>query len=64
MGQRRYENDSGGGPGDLYNAAYLGFNYRIYSDKLKLLGGVEYANMQGDKGFDGFTFLTGVRVYW
>lgn len=64
VGQRRYENDSGGGPGDLYNAAYLGFNYRIYGDKLKLLGGVEYANMQGDKGFDGFTFLTGVRVYW
>ena len=64
VGQRRYENESGGGPGDRYNAAYLGFNYRIYGDKLKLMGGVEYANMQGAKGFEGWTALTGIRIYW
>lgn len=63
-GQRRYENESGGGPGDLYNAGYVGLNYRIYGDKLKLMAGVEYAKMSGEEGYEGWTYLTGVRVYW
>jgi phosphate-selective porin OprO and OprP len=73
--QRRYEREVGGGSGDLYNAFYLGLNYFIFDGKdvekkpeqrhrLKLMAGVEYANMDGPTGYDGWTGLAGVRVYW
>jgi hypothetical protein len=32
--------------------------------RLKLMGGVEYANMDGPTGYDGWTALAGLRVYW
>lgn len=63
-GQRRYERDAGAGRGDRYQAAYLGFNYYLYGHKLKLMGGVEYADMDGPKGYNGWTGLVGVRVFW
>lgn len=63
-GQSRYERAAGAGRGDLYQAGYAGFNYFLYGHKLKLMGGVEYANMSGPKGFDGWTALLGVRVFW
>ena len=62
--RKRYEGIAGGGAGDLYNAGYLGLQYFIYGDKLKLMTGVEYANMDGPVGYDGWTYLAGVRVYW
>lgn len=73
--QRRYERQVGGAGGDMYNAVYLGFQYFLFNGKdvakkpeqkhrLKLMGGVEYANMDGPKGYDGWTALAGVRVYW
>jgi hypothetical protein len=68
--QSRYErtapNLTDGGHGGTYNAGYLGLNYRIYGDRLKITG-VEYARMDGgsDGGdFDGWTWLSGVRVFW
>ena len=51
-------------PSALDQAAYLGFQYFIYGDKLKLLGGAEYASVDGggDGGdYDGWTVLTGIR---
>lgn len=73
--QRRYERVVGGAGGDMYNAVYLGLQYFLFDGKdvaakpdqkhrLKLMGGVEYANMDGPKGYDGWTALAGVRVYW
>ncbi|MFN0126034.1 MAG: porin [Verrucomicrobiales bacterium] len=73
--QRRYEREVGGAPGDVYNAFYVGFQYFLFDGKdvekkpeqkhrLKLMGGVEYANMDGPKGYDGWTALAGVRLYW
>jgi hypothetical protein len=73
--QRRYEREVGGGSGDVYNAVYLGLNYLLFDGRdvgkkpelrhrLKLMGGVEYANMDGPGGFDSWTALAGVRVYW
>ncbi len=73
--QRRYEREVGGGSGDLYNAIYLGFQYFLFDGRdvakksdlkhrLKVMGGVEYANMDGPVGYDGWTALAGVRVYW
>ncbi len=60
--QKRYESPAGVGSGDLYNAIYGGFNYFIYDQKLKLMGGVEYADMDG--GGDSLTVLAGIRMYW
>lgn len=66
--QSRYERNApdltGSGRGDQYNAGYLGLQYFIYGDKLKLLAGAEYASLNGGGNggdYDGFTFLTGVR---
>lgn len=66
--QSRYErnapNLTGSGRGDRYNAAYLGFQYFIYGDKLKVLGGAEYADVDGGGNggdYSGWTYLTGVR---
>lgn len=47
--------------GNTYLAHYLGLNYYIYSHKLKLMAGVEYAQMGGGS-YDGFTFLSGLRM--
>ena len=55
MGDRR---------GDSYMATYLGVNYYIYGNKLKIMTGVEYSTMDGGTGggdFDGYTFMTGLR---
>lgn len=65
--QRRYESEApsltGGGKGETYHAAYLGLQYFIFGDKLKLMAGAEYSRLTGGagSGYDGFTFLTGVR---
>ncbi len=47
--------------GNTYMAHYVGLNYYIYSHKLKLMSGVEYAQMGGGS-YDGFTFLSGLRM--
>ncbi len=73
--QSRYERRVGGGAGETYNALYLGLNYFLFDGvnvdkkpeqkhRLKLMGGVEYANMDGPTGYDGWTALAGLRVYW
>ena len=60
--QKRYERDAGVGSGDQYQAIYGGLNYYLCEHKLKLMAGVEYADMDGSD--DALTFLTGVRIYW
>lgn len=66
VGQSRYERAAGGTAGDQYQALLAGLNYYIYGHKLKLMSSVEYANMDGGTGpgYDGWTFMTGVRVSW
>lgn len=68
IAQTRYEraapNLTGGGRGDQYQAGYLGLQFFIHGDKLKLLGGVEYAKLNGGGNggdYDGWTALTGIR---
>lgn len=66
--QKRYEalavNDGGGRQGDLYNAFYVGLNFRINGDKLKLMAGTEYSDLAGRDDFSGWTQWVGVRTYW
>lgn len=68
--QSRYERAGGAAPlntrGDSYNAFYLGLNYYICDDKLKLMTGVEYATLEapGSSDWDGWTYWAGVRMYF
>lgn len=62
--QTRYESRIVDGRGDQYQALYLGGQYFINGDKLKLLAGAEYAKLDGgpaNREFDGVTYLTGIR---
>jgi phosphate-selective porin OprO and OprP len=59
--QKRYEKTVDLPAGDLYQAAYAGFNYLIYGPRLRLMGGVEYATMNGH---DAWTVLLGIRLFW
>lgn len=68
--QSRYERRppttiTGSGRGEQYNAFYGGLQYFIYGQNLKLLAGAEYADLDGGGNggdYDGWTFLTGVRL--
>lgn len=67
--QSRYERTApdltGSGRGETYNALYVGTQYFIHGDKLKLLAGAEYADVDGGGNggdFEGWTYLAGVRL--
>ncbi len=66
--QTRYESAApgldGGGRGEEYHSFYLGSQYFIHGNKLKLMAGVEYADLDGGGNggdYDGFTYFTGIR---
>jgi hypothetical protein len=65
QGQARYERTVAvnKGLGESYNAFYIGAQYFIYGDKLKLMAGAEWAwlDHRGGDSFDGVTLLSGVR---
>jgi phosphate-selective porin OprO and OprP len=52
--------------GENYNSFYLGANYYIYGDKLKLMTGVEYstADLSKGAGWDSWTWFGGVRFHF
>ena len=64
----RYENKLIDGSGDRYNELYLGVNYYFYGHKLKLQGGVKFADMKdsaNDGGnYSGVAATIGFRVSW
>ena len=67
--QPRYEQEVvPNGSGKLYQAVYVGLNYLIYGERLKLMTGVEYSTMRSSantgREFDGWTYFTGVRVFF
>jgi len=67
--QQRYEQEVvPNGRGDHYHAVYAGINYLIYGHRLKLMNGVEYSVMRDSAhdrdAYNGWTFLTGVRLYF
>lgn len=59
--QRRYERPAGMTAGDLYQAAYVGFNYYIADHRIKLVSGLEYSNMNGE---DNVTASIGFRMFF
>ena len=51
--------------GNLYHAFYTGFQWFLRGNQLKFLGGAEWARMRdstGDTIYEGWTFITGVRL--
>jgi len=69
IAQSRYERAApaltGGGRGEEYYAGYLGLQYFIHGDKLKLMAGAEYAHLDGGGNggdYEGVTALTGIRL--
>jgi phosphate-selective porin OprO/OprP len=66
--QNRYEQNVATGAGDHYRALYVGLNYFLNDDKLKLMTGAEYAEMD-DAAHDGgkylgWTYFAGLRLYF
>lgn len=63
--QSRYERAVGGRlAGDEYHAFYLGLNYYICGDRLKLMGGVEFSDLEGQDSNSYTTWWSGVRLYF
>lgn len=69
--QNRYERDApnlaGDGYGERYHAGYLGLNWYLHGNKLKLMAGAEYAHMDGGLNgseYSGWTWMTGLRIYF
>ena len=69
--QNRYERQAPqlteSGKGDRYHAGYLGLNWYLNGHRLKIMTGVEYSHMRGGGnggGFDGWTGLAGIRMFF
>ncbi len=73
---KRYEQKVAVGKGDSYNSYYIGLNYYIYMQKLKLMTGFEYFDMDGvtadtdtslsssNESIHGWNFISGIRLYF
>ena len=61
---KRYEKNAGAQNGDKYQSFYMGLNYYLNDHKLKLMGGIEYSDMDGGNDFDGYTIFSGLRFYF
>ena len=63
-----YENTVVPGRGDRFQEIYLGANYYFYGHKLKLQSGAQFGDMDdraNDGGtYNGFSWVTGLRVSW
>ena len=61
LAQRRYDQTAGLTTGDLYQAGYAGFNYYIADHRIKLMSGIEYADMNGE---NVWTASIMIRTFW
>lgn len=54
--------------GDTFNAGYVGLNYYLYGQKLKVMVGEQFANLSGgtgaNAGYKGWTTLVGLRMFF
>lgn len=59
--QGRYERPAGLPAGDRYRALYAGVNYHLADHRLKVMSGLEYADMGGEHVLTGSVAL---RMFW
>ena len=54
--------------GDTYDSGYVGLNYYVHGQKLKLMVGAQYDELSGGTGananYRGWTTLVGFRLFW
>ncbi len=64
----RQEKTLGKFTGDTANLVYVGLNYYLYGQKLKLMAGEQFDNLSGGTGvkagYEGWTTLVGLRMYF
>jgi phosphate-selective porin OprO/OprP len=64
----RYESQHTSGRGDRYSELYLGASYYFYGHKLKLQGGVQFADMRDEASdggaYSGVAGTMGLRLSW
>ncbi len=64
----RQESTVGKFTGDTMNSGYVGLNYYVYGQKLKFMLGEQYDDLTGGKaksaGYNGWTTLAGLRIFW
>ncbi|MCB1275465.1 porin [Prosthecobacter sp.] len=56
-----------GGRGEVYHGFYFGANYYLYGNKLKLMTGIEYVDMNGGGNggdYKGWTWSSGLRMFF
>lgn len=51
------------GRGNTYTAQYIGLNWYIYGNRLKIMNGIEFSQMHGSE-YDGYTAMTGLRMFF
>lgn len=57
--------DLNNGRGDSHHSVYLGLNYYLCGHNAKLMGGLQYEEMQTPNGrFDATSYLIGFRMYF
>ncbi|MCP4849068.1 MAG: hypothetical protein GY899_14095 [Verrucomicrobiaceae bacterium] len=61
---KRYEQKAGAQSGDGYQSIYLGLNYYLNDHKLKIMGGIEYSDIDNGNDYDGYTIFSGLRFYF
>ncbi len=61
VAQRRYEQPASMTTGDLYQAGYAGLNYYLAGHRIKLMQGLEYADLSGQHAW---TASIAVRIFW
>lgn len=62
--ERRAVGDGESDEGNHYHAVYLGLNYYLYGDRLKLMTGAEWSTLGGEADYRGWTLLGGVRLFF
>ena len=60
----RQEKTVGKFTGNTDNIVYVGLNYYLYGQKLKLMAGEQYDKLSGGTGYQGWTSLVGLRMFF
>ncbi|MEM9025592.1 MAG: hypothetical protein AAGB06_01520 [Verrucomicrobiota bacterium] len=57
--------DINSGRGDFHHSLYLGYNYHIFGDHLKIISGFEWESLKsnGETLFEGWSIGSGLRIF-
>ena len=61
---KRYEIKAGAQNGYSCQSVHIGLNYYLNDHKLKLMGVIEFSEMDGETDYDACTIFSGLRFYF